>query len=56
MTIQEDNLLIYFRLCKAGYARSINEARELDARTVLQALAYETFLVDYERAFFELNK
>lgn len=53
---KDDNLLVYFRLCKAGYAGSIKEARALDARTVLQALYYETFMADYERAFLELNK
>lgn len=28
----------------------------MDARTVLQALAYEKFVYDYERAYIELNK
>lgn len=49
-------LLIYLRLCKAGYARSVAEAAELDARTVLQAINYESFCSDYEQAFLELNK
>lgn len=53
---KDDNLLIYFRLCKAEYARSIAEAKELDAREVLQALNYEMFLSDYEQAFLEMNK
>lgn len=44
-----------FRLVKAGYARSIEEARKMTAREVLQALAYESFLVDYQAAFRELN-
>jgi hypothetical protein len=48
--------LIYFRLCKGGFAQSVVEARELDARTVLQALAYEGFCADYEMAYMELNK
>lgn len=32
------------------------EVRELDARTVLQALEYEGFCNDYERTYLELNK
>jgi hypothetical protein len=39
-----------------GIAKSVNEAKELDARTVLQALHYEKFLADYETAYVELNK
>lgn len=49
-------LLTYFRLCKAGYASSVFEAAQMDARTVLQALAYEHFLSDYESAYYDLNK
>ena len=52
---KDDNLLIYFRLCKAGYATSVREAAELDARTVLQALYYEGFCSDYELAYLEIN-
>jgi len=40
---------------KAGYG-SIAEVRELDARTVLQALNYEKFIDDFERAYLEINK
>jgi hypothetical protein len=47
--------LIYFRLAKAGYG-SVSEIAEWDARTVLQALNYEKFIDDYERAWLELNK
>lgn len=47
--------MIYFRLVKAGYG-SLNEVREMDARTVLQALFYEDFRSDYELVFMELNK
>lgn len=54
--MKEDDLLIYFQLCKAGYASSVLEARKLDARTVLQALAYESFLADYEKAYIEINR
>jgi hypothetical protein len=49
-------LLVYFKLCKGGYASSIPEAAQLDARSVLQALAYDQFCADYEAAFYELNK
>jgi hypothetical protein len=52
----DDDLLIYFKLCKAGYARSIADARELTVREVLQALNYEKFCNDYEMAYLELNK
>lgn len=52
----DDDLLIYFRLCKAGYAQSIREARELGTRTVIQALYYELFLNEYERAYLEINR
>jgi len=48
-------LLIHLRLVKAGYG-SIAEVRELDARTVLQALNYEKFIDDFERAYLEINK
>lgn len=54
--MQDDPLLIYFRLCKSGYASSVKEAAEMDARTVLQALAYDEFCHNYEAAFLELNK
>lgn len=52
----DDDLLIYFRLCKEGYASSVKEAAEMDARTVLQALNYEKFCSDYESAYLEINK
>lgn len=35
---------------------SFSEVVELDVRTVLQALNYETFCNDYEFAWMELNK
>lgn len=47
---------MYFRLCKAGYAASVGEAKCMDVRTVVQALAYEKFISDYEIAYLELNK
>ena len=52
----DDPLIIYFRLCKSGYASSVTEAATLDARTVLQALSYDAFCNDYELAYMELNK
>lgn len=48
-------MLIYFKLCKSGYAKSVEEARLLDARTVLQALNYEKFVDEYESTYMELN-
>jgi len=35
---------------------SMAEVKELDARTVLQALNYEVFCDDWERTYWELNK
>jgi hypothetical protein len=51
-----DDLLFHLRLCRLGYAKSVDEAAEFDARTVLQILAYEEFCDDYERAYWELNQ
>jgi hypothetical protein len=48
-------MLIHFRLVHAGYG-SLAEVRELDARTVLQAMHYDDFRADYERKFMELNQ
>jgi hypothetical protein len=48
-------LLIHFRLVKEGYG-TLLEVIEFDARTVLQALAYEGFCGDYEQTYLELNK
>lgn len=39
-----------------GYAKSIQEARELTAREVLQAFHYDKFCNNYEAAYMELNK
>jgi hypothetical protein len=52
----EDDLVVYFRLVKEGYAASVKEAAELDARTVLQALRYEEFLGEYESTYLWLNR
>jgi len=51
----DEDLLVYFRLCKAGYASSVKEASEMDARTVIQALHYEGFCNDWEQAFLEIQ-
>jgi hypothetical protein len=42
-------------LVKLGYG-TLSEVKELDARTVMQALNYEKFLNDYESAWWEMNK
>jgi len=47
--------LIHLRLVKAGLG-SLAEVKELNARTVLQALNYEKFCSDYETAYLELNR
>jgi hypothetical protein len=44
--------LIHFRLVKAGYG-CLKEVREMDSRSTLQALYYERFLIDYEKAYRE---
>jgi len=51
----DSDLLVYFKLSKAGYG-SVNEIEQWDARRVLQALNYEKFVYDYESAFIEINK
>lgn len=48
-------MLIHFRLVKAGYG-SLEEVKEMDARTVLQALNFEKFCNDYDLAYLELSK
>lgn len=52
----DDDLLIFFKLCKSGYANSISDAKTLTAREVLEALNYEQFICDYEDTYMELNK
>lgn len=52
----DDDLIVYFRLCKGGYASGITEAKTLDARTVIQALHYDGFLADWDTTFIEVNK
>ncbi len=42
------------RLVKAGYG-TLREVREMTAREVIQALNYEKFRSDYERAYMEKN-
>jgi hypothetical protein len=43
------------KLVKVGLG-SLSEVREMDARTVLQALNFEKFCSDFEAAYMELNK
>jgi hypothetical protein len=52
----DDDLIIFLRLVKEGYAGSLKEAMELDARTVVQALYYEAFLGMYQDTYVWLNK
>jgi hypothetical protein len=40
---------------KAGYG-SLAQVKQMNVREALQALHYENFLSDYERAFIEMNK
>jgi hypothetical protein len=42
-------------LVKAGYG-SISQVKEMTAREVIQALNYESFLGDFEKAYLELNE
>jgi hypothetical protein len=49
-------MVLLFRLCREGYAASIQDAKEMTAREVLQAIAYENFCSDYEAAWLELNR
>ena len=48
----DSHLLIFFKLVKAGYG-SLEEVKKMNAEEVLQALYYESFLVDYEIAYRE---
>jgi hypothetical protein len=52
---EDDALLIFFRLSKAGYG-SVNEIEQWSVRKVLQCLCYEKFCSDYEDTYIELNK
>ena len=52
----EDSLLTYFKLCEEGYASSIEQAKMMTAREVIQALHRIQFKADYKMAFNELNK
>lgn len=47
-------LVYFFRLVKAGYG-PLSEVKKMTAREVLQALAYEHFVTDYENAYVEMN-
>jgi hypothetical protein len=47
---------LFLRLCREGYASSMREAKEMKAREVIQALSYEAFCADYERAYIEVNR
>lgn len=42
-------------MVKSGYG-SLNEVKEMDARVVLQALNYDKFCDDYERAYMEMHR
>lgn len=53
--MSDDDMIIYMRLVKAGYG-SLREVMEFNAIIVLQALYYEKFVSDYERAYLEVNK
>lgn len=50
----DDKLLVYLKLVEMGLG-SLAQVRELDSRTVLQALAYQKFKSDYQRAYIYLN-
>lgn len=54
--VEDDDLLVYLKLCKMGYAKSVREAEELGAREVLQAFHYEDYCNQYEIAYGEINK
>lgn len=49
---KEDDLLIMFKLVKAGYG-DLETVKRMNAREVLQAIAYETFLADYSEVSVE---
>lgn len=48
---------MFLRLCKEGYGPTPRDIEEkMNAREVIQALYYESFLSDYEQAFVQVNK
>ena len=49
-------MLVWARMVKGRWARSLDEAQGMPARDVLQALNYEGFLADYESAYMEMNR
>lgn len=49
-------MIIHIKLVKGGYAGSLEEATKMDVRSVLQCMAYENFLGDYQDAYLELNR
>lgn len=50
--IKDDDLLIFIRLSKAGYG-TIEDIKRMNAREVIQAMAYENYLSDYQEAMLE---
>ena len=53
--IRNKPLFIIYKLVKAGYG-NIEIVKRMNSREVLQALAYEQFVGDYQDAYMELNK
>ncbi len=43
-------------MVKAGYAKSLEEAKQMSARDVIQAIHYESFIQDYDHAIAEMNQ
>lgn len=52
--MQEDDLLIFLKLSRAGYG-SLAEVEQMDAHHILQAVNYEKFLSEFEASFVHIN-
>ena len=48
--VNDEDKAILYRLVKAGYG-SIREVKNLNVEEVVDALNYETFLIDYQKAY-----
>jgi hypothetical protein len=48
-------MVTYFQLVELGMG-NYKEVQELDARTVIQCLAYEQFKSEYQTTYLEINK
>jgi len=53
--VAQNPLTVIIKLVRAGYG-DIEVVKRMNSREVLQALAYEKYLIDYQDSYTELNK